>query len=79
MSLYKRADMPRSQLNLRGLLQASDRYTGVELSEPEDLFMARSEHEEFIRLGRRGDLDAMLECLAQHIGSVRDSVDLRLV
>lgn len=79
LGLYKRADMPRSEQILRGLLQASDRYTRVELSEPEDLFAARSEHAELIKLGRLGDLDAMLECLARHIGGVRESVDLHML
>jgi DNA-binding FadR family transcriptional regulator len=76
MGLYKWADRPRSQRILRELLQASDRYTRVEHSEPKTCLQRVPNMPNSFCSER--DLNAMLECLT-HIGGVRDSLDLRLV
>ena len=56
------------------LMQASDRYTRVQLSTPEALARAMHEHAELIRLCRMRAFDAATAYLVAHIEGVRNDL-----
>ncbi|WP_371348940.1 GntR family transcriptional regulator [Ancylobacter sp. IITR112] len=79
MALYARADQPRSLTIVQGLLQASDRYTRVHLSDVAgmgSLGMQRavSEHAALADLSRAGDVAAACAFLDTHILTVQQDL-----
>lgn len=74
LALYSRADLPRTQTIVASLLQISDRYTRLQLSNTTSMGRAETEHAELIALCRAGNIEEACRFLAQHIGAVR--VDL---
>lgn len=71
MALYHRADMPRSQQIVAGLLQTSDRYTRVQLSTDIAMKTAMEEHAALIGLCRARRFEEAKTLLANHIADVR--------
>ena len=66
--LMSRAEQPRTLAIVAGLLQQTDRYTRLQLSlSVESCRRAEQEHEELVRLCRRGDVRAAAALLKQHI------------
>jgi DNA-binding GntR family transcriptional regulator len=74
MAMYHRADMPRSQQIVASLLQTSDRYTRLQLSNEAAMEKAMFEHAELIGLIRARRFEKAAELLASHIGSVREDL-----
>ncbi|MEV4608541.1 GntR family transcriptional regulator [Neorhizobium sp. LMR1-1-1.1] len=74
MAMYHRADMPRSQQIVASLLQTSDRYTRLQLSNEAAMEKAMFEHAELIGLIRAHRFEKAGELLATHIGSVREDL-----
>ncbi|WP_420963088.1 GntR family transcriptional regulator [Brucella sp. IR073] len=73
-ALYIRADMPRTQQIVASLLQTSNRYTRIQLSNPAAMQRAMEEHAELIRLCRSGRFDRAARFLAEHVAAVRDDL-----
>lgn len=73
-ALYLRADMPRTQQIVASLLQTSDRYTRIQLSNPAAMQRAMEEHAELIHLTRSGRFDRAARFLAEHVAAVRDDL-----
>jgi len=71
LSLYRHAALPRTLAIVAALLQASDRYTRVQLSRNTALARAQREHRRLIALSRQGDAKAACAHLVQHIEAVR--------
>lgn len=71
MALYARAGLPRTHQTVASLLTTSERYTRMQLSNPEAMARAVAEHEELLRLTRTGDFAGGERLLAAHIGTVR--------
>jgi DNA-binding GntR family transcriptional regulator len=71
MALYARADLPRTSAIVAGLLQASDRYTRLQLSRSAALDRAQREHFALARLCRAGRIEEAAEALTKHIEGVR--------
>jgi DNA-binding GntR family transcriptional regulator len=69
-ALYRRAGMPRTEALVAGLLQTSERYTRLQLSNAKAWARASREHAELIRLCRKGDIEAAAALLERHIGTV---------
>lgn len=74
MALYSRASLPRTLSIAHTLLQASDRYTRVQLSGTAGMEKAMHEHAELIALCRTGDIERACCFLATHVRDVQ--VDL---
>lgn len=74
MAMYHRADMPRSRQIVASLLQTSDRYTRLQLSNEAAMEKAMFEHAELIALIRAGSFDKAAALLSTHIGSVREDL-----
>jgi DNA-binding GntR family transcriptional regulator len=74
MAMYHRADMPRSRQIVASLLQTSDRYTRLQLSNMAAMEKAMFEHAELIGLIRARRFDEAAVLLADHIGSVREDL-----
>jgi DNA-binding GntR family transcriptional regulator len=73
-ALYARAALPRTASTVLGLLQASDRYTRVQLSSPAAMKRAEREHAELVALARKRRAADACALLKRHIEAVR--VDL---
>nr|WP_110754570.1 GntR family transcriptional regulator [Phyllobacterium leguminum] len=73
-ALYTHADMPRTQQIVASLLQTSDRYTRIQLSNPAAMQRAMEEHAELIHLCRSGRFDRAARFLAEHVAAVRDDL-----
>ncbi|WP_165222719.1 GntR family transcriptional regulator [Affinirhizobium pseudoryzae] len=71
MAMYHRAEMPRSQQIVASLLQTSDRYTRLQLSNSAAMDKAMAEHAELIRLLREGQWERSADLLRNHIATVR--------
>jgi DNA-binding GntR family transcriptional regulator len=71
LALYVRSRQPRTQSIVAGLLQTSDRYTRMQLSNPAAMQTAEREHGELIGLCRAGKTDDACQLLHQHIEAVR--------
>jgi DNA-binding GntR family transcriptional regulator len=74
MAMYHRANMPRSRQIVASLLQTSDRYTRLQLSNEAAMEKAMSEHSQLIGLIRSRRFDKAAELLQAHIGSVREDL-----
>jgi DNA-binding GntR family transcriptional regulator len=74
MALYTKARQPRTQSIVSALLQTSDRYTRVQLSNTTAMGIAEQEHAELVRLCRAGRLDEACAFLVRHISSVRSDL-----
>lgn len=71
LSLYRQAALPRTLGIVGQLLQASDRYTRVQLNREPALARAQREHRKLITLCRDGRVDEASAYLVAHIESVR--------
>ena len=71
LALYAKANQPRTQSIVVALLQTSDRYTRVQLSNTEAMGVAELEHAELIRLCRAGAFVEAGRFLVHHIEAVR--------
>ena len=78
LALYVRSPHPRSRSIVTGLLQTSDRYTRVQLSNSTAMETAEKEHAELIALCRAKKADEACRFLFHHIESVRKDL-LRVV
>lgn len=79
LALYMRADLPRSLAIVNTLLQASDRYTRVHLSDVAGMGIvgmqrAVSEHAQLATLSRAGEVAAACGFLEEHIRTVHDDL-----
>lgn len=74
LSLYHHADMPRTQQIVLALLQTSERYTRIQLSNVEAMHRAMAEHAELISLCRSGQFERAGHFLADHVSAVRDDL-----
>ncbi|WP_018389211.1 GntR family transcriptional regulator [Ancylobacter sp. FA202] len=79
MALYARAELPRSLTIVHGLLQASDRYTRVHLSDVAGMGIvgmqrAVSEHAALADLARAGDVAGACAFLDTHILTVQQDL-----
>ncbi len=74
LALYARAGLPRTLAIVAALLQASDRYTRVQLNREAALGRAQREHRKLIALCREGRTREACEHLVAHIESVRQDL-----
>jgi DNA-binding GntR family transcriptional regulator len=78
MALYARAQQPRTQGIVAALLQTSDRYARLQLSNTTAMGIAEKEHAQLIALCRRAEIDEACRFLERHIEAVRKDL-LRVV
>lgn len=78
MAMYVNARQPRTQSIVTALLQTSDRYTRMQLSNTEAMGIAEKEHAELIALCRAGRIADACSFLERHIEAVRSDL-LRVV
>ncbi|MBY0363855.1 MAG: GntR family transcriptional regulator [Phreatobacter sp.] len=78
MALYTKARQPRTQSIVAALLQTSDRYTRLQLSNTAAMGIAEQEHAELIRQCRAGRFAEAAAFLVGHIEAVRADL-LRVV
>jgi DNA-binding GntR family transcriptional regulator len=78
MALYTKARQPRTQSIVAALLQTSDRYTRLQLSNTAAMGIAEQEHAELIRQCRSGRFTEAAAFLVGHIEAVRADL-LRVV
>jgi DNA-binding GntR family transcriptional regulator len=71
LALYARAAQPRTLAIVASLLQTSDRYTRLQLSNTAAMDTAEKEHAEIIALCRARKCEEACGFLAQHIETVR--------
>lgn len=71
MTLYVHARRPRTRAIVVSLLQTSDRYTRLQLSNTKAMGTAEKEHAHLIALCRAKEIDEACRFLEQHIESVR--------
>ena len=71
MALYRHAPQPRTLAIVQSLLQASDRYTRLQMNRAPVLARAGREHRKLLTLCRRGEIDAACGYLETHIETVR--------
>ena len=71
LALYAKADLPRTLATVIGLLQTSERYTRLQLSDAARLERAMAEHRALVRLCRRGVADEAVKLLGDHVEAVR--------
>ncbi|SFB02778.1 hypothetical protein SAMN03159496_01376 [Rhizobium sp. NFR07] len=69
-----RAEMPRSQQIVASLLQTSDRYTRLQISNEAAMEKAMFEHAELIGLIRTCRVDKAADLLVSHIVAVREDL-----
>lgn len=74
MVLYRRAGMPRTEQMVASLLQTSDRYTRLQLSNQGAQERAMREHGALIELCRKSDFAGAALLLAAHIGTVQSDL-----
>src|SRR5690606_29961798 len=74
LAMYHRAGMPRTEQIVASLLQTSDRYTRIQLSNTAAMQRAMSEHAELIHLCRSGRFERAGRFLPEHAASVRDGL-----
>lgn len=74
MALYTKARQPRTQSIVAALLQTSDRYTRVQLSNTTAMGIAEQEHAELVRLCRAGRFAEAGAFLVRHIETVRSDL-----
>lgn len=71
LSLYRQAGLARTQAIVGALLQASDRYTRVQMNRDAALGRAQREHRKLIALCRGGRIAEACDHLVAHIEAVR--------
>lgn len=71
LSLYRHAALPRTLAIVTALLQASDRYTRVQMNRAAALARAQREHRRLIQLCREGHTAQACAFLVEHIETVR--------
>lgn len=71
LSLYRRAELPRTQAIVAGLLQSTERYTRVQMNRDAALARAQREHRRLITLVRGGRHDEACRHLVAHVEAVR--------
>lgn len=71
LALYAKADLPRTLATVIGLLQTSERYTRLQLSDAARLERAMAEHRDLVSLCRRGATDEAVKLLGDHVETVR--------
>ncbi|HRE22193.1 MAG TPA: GntR family transcriptional regulator [Rhabdaerophilum sp.] len=71
LALYAKAGLPRTLATVVGLLQTSERYTRLQLSDPARLERAMKEHGALVQLCRRGATEDVTKLLVEHIEAVR--------
>ena len=71
LALYAQARQPRTKAIVVALLQTSDRYTRLQLSNTKAMGIAEKEHAHLIQLCRAQDIDGACRFLERHIESVR--------
>jgi DNA-binding GntR family transcriptional regulator len=71
MALYVHARRPRTKAIVIALLQTSDRYTRLQLSNTKAMGTAEKEHAHLIELCRAKQIDEACRFLEQHIEAVR--------
>lgn len=74
LALYQRAGLPKTYATVVNLLQASDRYTRLQMNREIALEQAQLEHRELARLCKIGDATAACALLAAHIDAVFDDL-----
>ena len=71
LTMYRRAPLPRSLAVVAGLLQASERYTRMQMARAAADRRAEAEHADLIALCRAGKAEEAARLLAAHIEAVR--------
>ena len=71
MALYVHAPQPRTRAIVLSLLQTSDRYTRLQLSNTKAMGTAEKEHAQLIALCRAQKIDEACRFLERHIEAVR--------
>ena len=71
MALYAHARQPRTRAIVVSLLQTSDRYTRLQLSNTKAMGIAEKEHAQLIKLCRAQKVDEACRYLERHIEAVR--------
>lgn len=71
MALYVRAPQPRTRAIVLSLLQTSDRYTRLQLSNTKAMGTAEKEHAQLIELCRAQKIEEACRFLERHIEAVR--------
>ena len=71
LTMYRRAPLQRSLAVVAGLLQASERYTRMQMARAAADRRAEAEHADLIALCRAGKAEEAARLLAAHIESVR--------
>jgi DNA-binding GntR family transcriptional regulator len=75
LALYRHARQPRTLAIVTALLQASDRFTRLQMNQAPALSRAQSEHRHLLRLCRESKVPEACDYLVAHIEKVRQ--DLR--
>ena len=78
LALYRRANLPRTQQIVTSLLETSDRYTRIQLSNAAAMQRAMAEHAELIQLCRSCRYESAARFLAQHVAAVRNDLVMTL-
>lgn len=73
--MYRKARLPRSLAIVENLLQASERFTRMQLSALAAYERAQQEHAELIRFCRSRHIDAASGLLVRHIDAVRADIE----
>lgn len=74
--LMSKAGQPRTNAIVQSLLQQTDRYTRLQLSlSPDSCRRAEEEHEELVRLCKKGDIRGAATLLKQHIDHTCDELE----
>jgi DNA-binding GntR family transcriptional regulator len=68
--LYSRAEQPRTEAIVAGLLQNTDRYTRIQLAFTDGRARAEEEHHQLVELCEAGDLKGACSLLTVHIRNV---------
>ncbi len=71
LALYAKAGLPRTLATVVGLLQTSERYTRLQLSDPARLERAMDEHRALVQFCRQGAADEAVALLRRHVEAVR--------
>jgi DNA-binding GntR family transcriptional regulator len=80
LTLYRRADKPKTLAIVTGLLTECDRYTRVQLSTNRaELERADNEHRELVRLCKEGQIGEATALLRRHISHVAEALSGFLV
>jgi DNA-binding GntR family transcriptional regulator len=73
-TLYRRADLPRTEAIVANLLTASERCTRIQLNGKAAWQRAEAEHGDLIKLCRQGDFKTACALLERHIATVHSDL-----